>query len=133
MDYSNFQNTQTNAVDGEMTDEEVQNIVQNSSPEELLEFFAEQLLIDKGVTEQDEDIRREMRMDLVEQLNGAINDAIVAALPEDKLDEINAFAEYSENVDKEKIAEIIRSAGLDLDEITKKTMEDFRNQYLGKE
>lgn len=100
------------------------------SEEEILDLFVDQLMKDKGMTELSEDIRKEIHDDLKEKLVFQVNRAVVSALPDEKLDELNTKLDAGE-VSEEEMMKIVTEAGIDTDAIVQKTLEDFREVYLG--
>lgn len=124
----NFVQPTTNASD--ISDEELKATLEGMSKEEVLAIFAKGLLVEKGLTDLDADTEADMINDLVQRLVFFVNEAIVEALPEEKRKELNVLVE-ADNVTEESMDEIIRSAGIDIDEVTREAMEKFREIYLG--
>lgn len=124
----NFVQPTTDASD--ISDEELKAILEGMSKEEVLAIFAKGLLIEKGFTDLDADTEADMINDLVQRLVFFVNESIVEALPEDKQKELEVLTD-SESVTDEKMDEIIRSAGIDIDGVTRGAMEKFREIYLG--
>lgn len=122
----NFVQPTTNTSD--ISDEELKTTLEGMSKEEVLALFAKGLLIEKGFTDLDEATEADMVKDLVQRIVFFVNQSIVLALPEEKQKELEDLAD---DVTEEKIDEIIRSAGVDAEEVTRGAMEKFREIYLG--
>ena len=119
MDYSNTQDNQDIATD-----------LSGLSNEEIMVAFADGLLNEKGLGEMSDEVRQEMLQDLVERLSDFVNRAILEALPEEKI------AELDELIDRdvatpEAVSELINGVGFDVSERVAKAMEKFREIYLG--
>lgn len=122
----NFVQPTTNTSD--ISDEELKATLEGMSKEEVLALFAKGLLIEKGFTDLDEATEADMVKDLVQRIVFFVNQSIVLALPEEKQKELEDLAD---DVTEEKIDEIIRSAGVDAEEVTRGAMKKFREIYLG--
>ncbi len=97
--------------------------------EEQLDQFLEQLLIDKGLTSLEGDVRKEVKEGMARRLEDQINYAIINALPEDKAIEL-ADKIDDENFTDEQVADFVRESGVDVIGITTATMVQFRTFYL---
>ena len=102
--------------------------LKNMSNEEFLEAFAKGLLVEKGLGEMDDETRAEMIKDLVERITTFVNRAVLEALPEDKLEQINQLADGDVSVDE--INKVVQESGIDTDQITTNALEKFRSIYL---
>ena len=107
-----------------MTEE---NYIENASQDELAGVFAYALLQEKG--ENPEDV--EALSALKQQIIAVINDAIIEALPETEVKELNKLFEQDEAT-PEKMAEIVAKSGVDTETITEEALEKFRAEYVGK-
>ena len=96
---------------------------------ENVDDFLESLLIDKGI-----DVEPEVRKTLIEgmrtKLTNEIISAAIAALSEEKCDELEKKLE-DPNFTNEQMAEFVQAAGVDLPTIVFETMARFRTYYLG--
>jgi len=101
------------------------------SEEQLIEVFAETLLEEKGITDGlDDEVHNQMIDDLKERILFQVNRQLIAALPEEQFNELNAKLDSGE-YKEEDLLNIIESSGINAEEITQKTLLDFRNAYLG--
>lgn len=137
MDNSNFQENQTldeiaAAGNAAMSDEELKERLGQMSNDEALEVFAEQLLIEGNYPEQDPDVRAEMRMDLKEQMSAKINSAIMEALPEDKITELDDLIS-SNNATSDNVGRLIQESGIDTSKVAGEALAEFRKEYLGED
>lgn len=114
-----------NNANAQITEEELNQM----SDEQLLDLFVEQLLTDKGLDALEGEIRKEVHDDLKEKVVFELNRAILAALPEEEFDKLNAKIEAGE-VDGEAITETVKNSGIDIDKITETAMMDFRKAFL---
>lgn len=92
--------------------------------------FIEDLLVEKGITDVDPDIKKQLKKDMKKRLLDQINKAAIMKLSEDKA------AELAELVDdpkftNEKMTEFMQESGVNLTEVALDTMLKFRNFYLG--
>lgn len=95
-----------------------------ASQKEVLAKFIDQMIDEKRVPKTDR-----LRAELEEKLSDAVMTEILMNLPDYLLDKINAA--YDENrASEELIAEIVREAGIDTTQITRKAMLNFREEFL---
>lgn len=123
----NYVQSTTNT--SEISDEELKATLEGMLKEEVLAIFAKGLLIEKGFTDLDEATEADMVSDLVQRLVFFVNEAIVEALPAEKQAELDGLIE-ADAVTEESMTEIVRSAGIDVEEKTREAMEKFREIYL---
>ena len=97
---------------------------------EQIHEFMNQLLTDKGITGIEDDVRQRLIEDMTTMLLDQIDQNAIAALPDDKADELNAKLESGELKD-EQVADFMAEAGVDLQQISLTTMIQFRELYLG--
>ena len=81
----------------------------------------------KGLTDEG---RANVAAELKELLTEQINRAILDALPEDKLDEIDKITSQ-ENYNPEDVQKVIDESGIDVVKITTQTLLYFQSFYLG--
>ena len=65
-----------------------------------LDQFLEQLLIEKGITDLDDDVRAEVKANMAERILDQIDQACINALSEEKA------AELADKIDDEKLEEL---------------------------
>lgn len=116
-------------IDSIQNDAELEAFLSDKSEEEMLDIFVEKMLIDKGYAELDEETKEGFRKDIKDELILRINEAIVAALPDDKLTELDELFK-TDSASAEKINDIIERSGIDVSEPIQKTMMEFREVYL---
>lgn len=120
----------TNNGVNEMTDEELRNALGKMSNEQILEVIAKSLLIEKGFTDLEPEVEQDMVKELVARETEYVNRALLAALPDDKMLELEKLAD-DENVSEEQLTKLVASADIDAEAITSKALEEFRDLYLG--
>ncbi len=96
---------------------------------ENVEQFVDQLIDEKGLGVEG-DVRKQLKMDMMERLLDQIDRASINALPEDKAIEL-ADKIDDENFTDDQIAEFMRNSGVDLERVALETMLQFRLLYLG--
>jgi|GEM_PF-801359 len=102
------------------------------SEEEMLELFVIGLMNDKGMDTLDEPVQKEIAQDLKEQAIYRINQAIIAALPDDKFNELNKKLDEGA-INDEVMNKIVTESGIDVTKIVEETLLDFRKVYLGED
>ena len=93
-----------------------------------LEEFAENLLLEKNLTNIDAATLRQMREDLVDRLEKVTDKVVVDNIPEDKLGE---FEKMVDDGAKEDVQAFISSNVPDLGPKLTEAYFDFRKLYLG--
>ena len=94
-----------------------------------VEQFIDQLIDEKDLNLED-DVRQELKVDMINRLLDQIDKASVNALPEDKAIELADKLDDPEFTD-EQVAEFIRNSGVDMERVALETMMQFRLLYLG--
>ena len=92
--------------------------------------FIESLLIDKGITDIEPDIKEELKTDMKKRLLDQINRAAVMQLSEEKADELAKLVE-DPNFTNEEMTKFMQDSGVNLTEVALDTMLKFRSFYLG--
>ncbi len=92
-----------------------------------LEDFARRLTEEKGLNALDKDILDQVQKDLIDRIEDRINAAILAKMPEEKLDEFNGILDTK---DSHSIQEFCAKNIPDLDALVGATLMDFRQIYL---
>ena len=114
-----------NAGAKQFTEEELNQM----SEDQLIDLFVDSLLAEKGVEGVSDEVLKGMHDELRENLIFQVNRAVIAQLPDDKLDELNRQLDAG-TANEETMAELVKSADLDTDKIVQETMADFREVYL---
>ncbi len=94
-----------------------------------VEQFIDQLIDEKDLNLED-DVRQELKVDMINRLLDQIDKASINALPEDKAIELADKLDDPEFTD-EQVAEFIRNCGVDMERVALETMMQFRLLYLG--
>ena len=94
-----------------------------------IDEFIEQLLIDKGITNQDPEVKKELVEELKTRLLDQIDRAAIMQLSEEKADELTKKLDDPEFTN-EKMTEFMKESGVDLTQVTIDTMLRFREYYL---
>lgn len=106
--------------------------MENMSNVEAMRVIARGLLKEKGLPEMDMETEADMVNDLVERMSEFVNRAILEKLPEEKMTELDKMID-EDNAGPEAVAELIKSAGIDIEAATVEALEKFREIYLGAE
>ena len=95
-----------------------------------LDTFVNGILDDKQLPGVDGEVREQLATDLKQRLLDQINRAVIDALPEDKLSELDAMMDRPD-LSEQDVQSFIASSGIDVKRITVETMLRFRDLYLG--
>ena len=94
-----------------------------------IDDFIENLLVDKGITELDPEIKEELKTDMKKRLVNQINRSAVLQLGEEKAAELAGLVD-DPDFTNEKMTEFLQNADIDFTGIALDTMSKFRNFYL---
>ena len=94
--------------------------------------FIDQLLIDKGITDIEPDVKEELKSDMKQRLLDQINRAAIMELSEEKAAELAAKVD-DPNFSNEDMTKFMQESGVNLAEVSLNTMLEFRNLYLAPE
>ena len=97
--------------------------------EKIHEFISD-LLVRRGITDLPDDIREQTIDEMTDLLLDEIDNAAIDALPEDKAIELANGLENG-SIKQEDVANFMKAAGLDLEQISFDTMQEFGALYLG--
>ena len=97
-----------------------------------VDSFIDQLLKDKGITDLEPDVLKDLREDLGKRLIDQINKAAVMQLSEEKATELANLVD-DPDFTNEKMTEFMQNSGVNLTEVALDTMLKFRSFYLGTE
>ena len=94
---------------------------------EKLDEFISELLEARGVEE-----TLENHAELLEKVNDKIDRAILAALPGEALDRMEGALEDG-SATENMVKNLVEGSGINVEEITIKALEDFRDEFLNGE
>ena len=103
-----------------------EDVLEDLTQEQIIAIYVEKMIADKGVEPTDE-LRKELR----EKLSDEITKALVLAMPDYLVNQLNE--DLDGGADDEKIAKAIDESGIDVETITEQTMNAFRENYLNGE
>lgn len=95
----------------------------------LKAFIGDMLSSKSWNTAIDDNAKKQLEEDLKNRLMDQIDQAVVEALPEDKIDSLNTLLDG--DASDEEIGNFIVDCGIDVERITSQTMLRFRDLYLG--
>ena len=96
--------------------------------QQLTEFVSG-VFDEKNLTHIDPDVRSEVIDDMAQLLRELIDRAVIAAMPESKLDAFNSLLENPDTSD-EQVRDFVLHSGVDIQATTRETMIRFRELYL---
>ena len=108
---------------------EFKKALEGKTNDEIIELFIEGLLLEKWQDEDISDVHDDLAEDLTNRLNLKLNENLVNALPASKVVELDDMIERGE-ASPENVRDLLMQAGVDVDELMKNTMDEFRNEYL---
>ena len=94
-----------------------------------VEQFIDQLIDEKDLNLED-DVRQELKVDMINRLLDQIDKASINALPEDKAIELADKLDDPDFTD-DQVADFMRNSGVDLERVALETKMQFRLLYLG--
>lgn len=95
---------------------------------EMLMAFVDKMLTDKGLM-LSADEKQKLRAVMFSGLEAMIEQAVIRALPDEKLMELDAIAEGTEMSD-ERIQAVFDESGVDFEPVVVKTMKDYKARFL---
>lgn len=95
----------------------------------MLEDFVEDLLVEKGLTDLDPDVRFALIAELVDKANQLINRRLFEAMNEDQLKALNQMVEAKP--DQAMVDKFIEENVPNKVQITAQALNEFRSLYLG--
>lgn len=109
--------------------EEIKGHLADMSEDEMLDFFVEMLVAQKGVSEGvSEEVLKEHRANLKTKVQIAIGAEILKAVPEDKKKEVERLLLGEES---DELMELLDEMKIEIDKLTEKAMDGVRKAYLG--
>jgi hypothetical protein len=125
---SNINDT-ANAV---LTEQEIDEAIKGMSNEELYCVFAVNLLAERGYTNVNNPEGEKLIAELVPRIEAFVTQELFFALPDKQLKELEGLMNL-EVASPEEIQRLYKEAGIDMDEVVSKALDDFRDMYLGNE
>lgn len=92
--------------------------------EELYGQFADELLAEKGIT-----ATPEQREALLAHIDEVVNNALLGALPDEKLNKLDEDRELG-IVDDDVVEHMLTEAGIDPADIVSKTLDTYKEKFL---
>lgn len=94
--------------------------------------FIENLLVEKGITDLEPDVKEQLITDMRERLLHQIDREAILRLSEEKAAELSEKLD-DPNFTSEQMAQFIQDAGVDMTQVALDVMLKFRGLYLGVE
>lgn len=94
-----------------------------------LDQFVEEMLTAKELSGVTDEVRAQLVRDMKKQLLDQINRALINALPDDKVAELSSMLDDN-SVDESSLQQFIVDAGVDVRQVTARTMLQFRDLYI---
>lgn len=92
-------------------------------------FIGDMIASKTWETALDNDAKKQLEEDLKNRLMDQIDQAVIEALPEDKIDGLNDLLDRDASEDV--IYQYVADSGIDVQRITTQTMMRFRDLYIG--
>ncbi len=90
--------------------------------------FAEKLLRDKGMVQEDPEVQKQLELDLVERIEDRVQAAIMRELPENSL---QSFEKILDTGSDDEIQKFLKENIKDFDQKMALELASFRSFYLG--
>lgn len=100
----------------------------NFGQEQVIEAFIYQMVVDKGLLQEDKKQNGKIQHELREQLDEAVQMALIEALPEPRLKELDQA--LKSGVTDEQIMQFFQNAGVNYPKVAAAAMAKFRQEYL---
>ena len=97
---------------------------------EALGKFVDELMKVKPVPANSPEELNALREENIKKLDDRILDAIFGSLSDEQLQEINALLDQDDGT-PDKYEAFFNDAGIDVEQIITKTLEEFKNEFLG--
>lgn len=94
-----------------------------------LDQFVGSIIDEKKLEGITDEVRTQLVSDMRDRLLDQINRALIEALPEEKVDELNEMLERDATDDE--LQTFIGASGVNAQEVAARTMVTFRNLYIG--
>lgn len=101
--------------------------------DESINLFIEGIMDEKGLADQSEEMKEDIFANLKTRLLEEIDRSLVAELPDDKLDELSKTVAKDGQVAPETVGEMVKEAGINVEEVVGGTMAKFRELYLNED
>lgn len=118
------------ASDAVLTEEIVDDVMKDMSNEELYVMFAANLLAEKGYKDLNNPEGDKMIAELVPRIETFVTQELYFALPDKQAAELDGLMKL-EVASADEVKKLYADAGLDMDEIVAKALNEFRDMYLG--
>ena len=102
----------------------------NLTDDKTIDLFIVGLMDEKGISYGDEPYKSDIFNDLKTRLMTELDRSLVAALPDDKLDEFSKTVAKDGKIDPNVVAKAVVDAGVNVEEVAGTTMAKFREIYL---
>lgn len=100
----------------------------NVSAQEVIDDFLDKLITDRGesLTPEERVVRRK---ELKERLDGMVDEEMIAAVPDDKIIELDA--KMQEGMTSAQVEAFLLDSGADFEQAAIAALDRLRNEYLG--
>jgi hypothetical protein len=99
--------------------------------QDSIDQLIDQIIAEKNYRNLDSEVKAGLHKELKSRLLDQIDQAIVAAMPDNKIDELNDLLDRNPTASELDVKEILNSSGVDAQAIAIQTMLRFRDLYLG--
>lgn len=105
----------------------------NLTDDQTINLFIVGLMDEKGIQYGDEPYKSDIFQELKTRLLTELDRSLVAALPDDKLDEFSKVVAQDGKIDPDVVAKAVLDAGVDVEKVAGETMAKFKDIYLGED
>lgn len=105
----------------------------NLTDDQTINLFIIGLMDEKGIQYGDEPYKSDIFQELKTRLLTELDRSLVAALPDDKLDEFSKVVAQDGKIDPDVVAKAVLDAGVDVEKVAGETMAKFKDIYLGED
>lgn len=136
MDNSNSTTNDNSFVAGsgagsdDISDEQLLETIKGMTFNELIDNYAEGMIVEQGMSALDDDLKADLKKDIVERVNAEMNGAIVDALPDDKLDEFDEML-GRDGTTSDDIQKYLVDSGIDVGAVVTKAFEKVHQDFIG--
>lgn len=105
----------------------------NLTDDQTINLFIVGLMDERGIQYGDEPYKSDIFQELKTRLLTELDRSLVAALPDDKLDEFSKVVAQDGKIDPDVVAKAVVDTGVDVEKVAGETMAKFKEIYLGED
>lgn len=94
-----------------------------------LDVLIQEILDGKNIPETSHELRAQLARDLKQRLLNRINRAVIEALPDEDIDELDRLTN-NPRISEQQIQDFFRQSNVDVQRIANESIQRFRDEYL---